>query len=272
MDADGSSKKLRKPYTITKSRERWSEEEHERFLDGLLLFGREWKKIEDFVGTKTVIQIRSHAQKYFLKVQKNGLMAHVPPPLPRRNHAYSQKSSEDAMLPIQASVAFPSPSGCYMPPCASWDEKAMLMGYASSSDSMSSNYPAILSGVEGDNGSGIADIYNQKFFWSGSSSRSNLMHEAPEQGSQQSLNPVVPNFAEVYNLIATMFDPEITDPFPIYMKKLNEMDPITAKTGRWLVTCDANNKATGETSVAAAAVANQIYSMPSQYAGFLPMP
>lgn len=38
MNGDGgSSKKLRKPYTITKSRDRWSEEEHERFLDGLLL-------------------------------------------------------------------------------------------------------------------------------------------------------------------------------------------------------------------------------------------
>ncbi|KAG1339151.1 hypothetical protein COCNU_04G014570 [Cocos nucifera] len=35
--ADGSGKKLRKPYTITKSRDRWTAEEHERFLDALLL-------------------------------------------------------------------------------------------------------------------------------------------------------------------------------------------------------------------------------------------
>ncbi|KAF3583900.1 hypothetical protein F2Q69_00032107 [Brassica cretica] len=77
-DAEGSSKKVRKPYTITKSRESWTEEEHDKFLEALQLFDRDWKKIEDFVGSKTVIQIRSHAQKYFLKVQKNGTLAHVP--------------------------------------------------------------------------------------------------------------------------------------------------------------------------------------------------
>ncbi|THU58861.1 hypothetical protein C4D60_Mb03t18930 [Musa balbisiana] len=56
---DRTTKKLRKPYTITKSRDRWTAEEHERFLDALLLFGRDWKKIEEFVGTKTTIQIVS---------------------------------------------------------------------------------------------------------------------------------------------------------------------------------------------------------------------
>lgn len=35
--ADRTTKKLRKPYTITKSRDRWTAEEHERFLDALLL-------------------------------------------------------------------------------------------------------------------------------------------------------------------------------------------------------------------------------------------
>ncbi len=36
----------RKPYTISKQRERWTDEEHQRFLEGIKLYGRAWPKIE----------------------------------------------------------------------------------------------------------------------------------------------------------------------------------------------------------------------------------
>ena len=47
-DADTAPQhaQARKPYTITKQRERWTEEEHQRFLDALKLHGRAWRKIE----------------------------------------------------------------------------------------------------------------------------------------------------------------------------------------------------------------------------------
>lgn len=38
---------------------------------GLQLYGKNWKKIEEVVGTRSGSQIRSHAQKFFLKVKKS---------------------------------------------------------------------------------------------------------------------------------------------------------------------------------------------------------
>eukprot|EP01103_Thecamoeba_quadrilineata_P010196 TRINITY_DN2128_c0_g1_i1.p1 TRINITY_DN2128_c0_g1~~TRINITY_DN2128_c0_g1_i1.p1 ORF type:complete len:264 (-),score=48.98 TRINITY_DN2128_c0_g1_i1:80-832(-) len=83
-DAGLDDNRARKPYTVTKQRENWTESEHDRFVQAIKLFGRDWKKIEAFVQTKTVIQIRSHAQKYFMKVQKNNSGEAIPPPRPKR--------------------------------------------------------------------------------------------------------------------------------------------------------------------------------------------
>lgn len=41
------------------------------FLIGLRLHGKDWKKIEAVVGTRNGAQIRSHAQKFFSKVNKS---------------------------------------------------------------------------------------------------------------------------------------------------------------------------------------------------------
>ncbi|GJM94698.1 hypothetical protein PR202_ga11370 [Eleusine coracana subsp. coracana] len=49
-----SKKKPRKPYTISRPREKWSTEEHERFLHSMLMFGRDWKTIEQFMETKSI--------------------------------------------------------------------------------------------------------------------------------------------------------------------------------------------------------------------------
>lgn len=46
--AEGSMRVLqaRKPYTITKQREKWTDQEHLRFLEALRLYGRAWRRIE----------------------------------------------------------------------------------------------------------------------------------------------------------------------------------------------------------------------------------
>lgn len=50
---------------------RWTREEHEAFLNALKLYGKEWKKVAAKVKTRTVVQTRTHAQKYFQKLLKS---------------------------------------------------------------------------------------------------------------------------------------------------------------------------------------------------------
>ncbi|XP_031494276.1 protein REVEILLE 6-like isoform X4 [Nymphaea colorata] len=217
--SDDSGKKIRKPYTITKSRESWTEQEHDKFLEALQLyysrsfgveilwapweeevfeklgfgfggveyefpggrnalssFDRDWKKIEAFVGSKTVIQIRSHAQKYFLKVQKNGTSEHVPPPRPKRKaaHPYPQKATKnDDTRAAGLSV----PNNCS----------------SSTKDSSSKHWAAC---------------------------------DVAEHGNVGAPLRVVPDFAEVYSFLGSVFDPSTTG----HLQKLKAMDPIDVET------------------------------------------
>ncbi|KAK9285475.1 hypothetical protein L1049_024669 [Liquidambar formosana] len=98
---DDNAPKVRKPYTITKQRERWTEDEHKKFIEALKLYGRAWRRIEEHVGSKTAVQIRSHAQKFFSKVVRESSGSNtssvepieIPPPRPKRKpmHPYPRK-------------------------------------------------------------------------------------------------------------------------------------------------------------------------------------
>lgn len=67
-----SSSKRKRPIKMKAGQTlgRWTPEEHEAFLQGLKVFGREWKKVAERIPTRTSAQIRSHAQKYFAKIQR----------------------------------------------------------------------------------------------------------------------------------------------------------------------------------------------------------
>jgi len=44
---------------------RWTEEEHQLFLQGLEQYGKVWKMIATLVKSRTSAQVQSHAQKHF---------------------------------------------------------------------------------------------------------------------------------------------------------------------------------------------------------------
>lgn len=50
---------------------RWTEQEHQVFLQGLHTYGKQWKTIAGMIGTRTVVQVRTHAQKYFQKMERS---------------------------------------------------------------------------------------------------------------------------------------------------------------------------------------------------------
>ncbi|XP_047324235.1 protein REVEILLE 6-like isoform X2 [Impatiens glandulifera] len=218
---DDPSKKIRKPYTITKSRENWTEPEHDKFLEALQLFDRDWKKIEAFVGSKSVIQIRSHAQKYFLKVQKSGTAEHLPPPRPKRkaSHPYPQKASKsEGSLPAPTSEpGFRKGSDCSSSltknpvmsttDVASWTENSLQttnLSHATKGKLLTNN---CCSSTE-------------------STPRTRPTLEMTDQGNHGSSLRVLPDFAQVYRFIGSVFDPDATG----HLQKLKKMDPIDVET------------------------------------------
>ncbi|XWS48479.1 hypothetical protein CRYUN_Cryun13aG0080900 [Craigia yunnanensis] len=225
--SEDPNKKIRKPYTITKSRESWTEPEHDKFLEALQLFDRDWKKIEAFIGSKTVIQIRSHAQKYFLKVQKNGTSEHLPPPRPKRRatHPYPQKASKNAhghpqvSGPLQSSAALldtryvlrSDPSSVVMNPIASaaassWTNNAQTISFS-----------------QAKKGPGMA---NNSCSSTESTPKTRQIGEITDQGNHSHALRVLPDFAQVYSFIGNIFDPNTTG----HLQKLKKMDPIDVET------------------------------------------
>ncbi|XP_054785263.1 protein REVEILLE 3-like isoform X2 [Prosopis cineraria] len=233
--ADDPNKKIRKPYTITKSRENWSEQEHDKFLEALQLFDRDWKKIEAFVGSKTVIQIRSHAQKYFLKVQKNGTSEHVPPPRPKRKaaHPYPQKAPKNAALasqgigPMQSSSAFAEPACIYRP-----DSSSVLgtpvTNVPLSSLNCNAMPPVSMPQVAKDDMGLAGQAVPRNCCYSSSNESTPGVwpdNRSIDQADQGKPVTVMPDFARIYKFIGSVFDPNATD----HLQRLKKMDPINVE-------------------------------------------
>ncbi|XP_068316660.1 protein REVEILLE 3-like isoform X3 [Pyrus communis] len=241
MSADDQSKKIRKPYTITKSRESWTEQEHDKFLEALQLFDRDWKKIEAFIGSKTVIQIRSHAQKYFLKVQKKGTSEHVPPPRPKRKatHPYPQKAPKSVVSqvagPFQSSSHLLEHGYVYQP------DSSFVLGTPVDAATLSSwSYnsvpPVNVSQTIKDEGrlSGPTVTHNSCYSSSNESNPTNWkVSETVDRvdPGQPHRVAVLPDFAQVYKFIGSVFDPGAVG----HLERLRQLDPINFETALLLM-------------------------------------
>lgn len=56
---------------------RWTDQEHLIFLAWVIEFGRDWKKIEFYVQTRSSSQARSHAQKVLKKMDRNAIYKEI---------------------------------------------------------------------------------------------------------------------------------------------------------------------------------------------------
>lgn len=229
-------KKVRKPYTITKSRESWTEQEHDKFLEALQLFDRDWKKIEAFIGSKTVIQIRSHAQKYFLKVQKSGSNERVPPPRPKRKaaHPYPQKASKIAPANNQPATQYQSSPVGVMEPGFVYhhDPSSVLTNQVGSAPTSSWTFGSIPAVNSSNTKRDDAALAMPSMASNGGCSSSNESGSALppagaiDQTTETKRIKVMPDFAQVYSFIGSVFDPNERD----HLQRLKTMDPINVET------------------------------------------
>ena len=49
---------------------RWTKEEQKRFAEAVLKYGNDWKKIQNHISSRNLTQVRSHAQKFLMKLKE----------------------------------------------------------------------------------------------------------------------------------------------------------------------------------------------------------
>ena len=53
---------------------RWNKDEQNRFAEAVLKFGNDWKKIQNHIFSRNITQVRSHAQKFLMKLKESNYL------------------------------------------------------------------------------------------------------------------------------------------------------------------------------------------------------
>ncbi len=53
---------------------RWDKDEQKRFAEAVLKYGNDWKKIQNHISSRNITQVRSHAQKFLMKLKENNFV------------------------------------------------------------------------------------------------------------------------------------------------------------------------------------------------------
>ncbi|KDO23817.1 hypothetical protein SPRG_11249 [Saprolegnia parasitica CBS 223.65] len=113
---------------------RWSDIEHGLFLQGVGLYGKDWRRIARLVQTRTTVQTRSHAQKHFDRLEKErkeGKTETLPVAKPAKTAKTTAKGKTKRVL---AHLAMGPPQFC-LPiddPSAGYREPTEVPAYATS--------------------------------------------------------------------------------------------------------------------------------------------
>ena len=61
--------KIQRMISPSSTNGRWTREEHNRFIDAIIIYGNDWKRVQKHVYSRSSTQARSHAQKFLLKLK-----------------------------------------------------------------------------------------------------------------------------------------------------------------------------------------------------------
>ena len=53
---------------------RWTKDEQKRFAEAVLKYGNDWKNIQSYVASRNITQVRSHAQKFLMKLKESNFL------------------------------------------------------------------------------------------------------------------------------------------------------------------------------------------------------